>query len=135
MNKNTLISNQNGHINPVFAGKNAYSSQLGQPPCVSVKIIQTGEYFKCHHGESLLSAMIRLGHRGIPVGCVNGGCGVCKVRILEGEDQSMGPASAAHVSHEEFTHGYRLACRVSPLTDIDIEVCQKLYKPFSLNKA
>lgn len=117
-----------------FAVSGACLDSLMNTAAVKVEITQTGDSFGCGTEESLLSAMIRLGKRGIPVGCINGGCGVCKIRILEGEVRPLGPTSAAHVSHEEFSQGYRLACRCAPLADMRIEVCRKLYKPFSLKK-
>jgi 3-phenylpropionate/trans-cinnamate dioxygenase ferredoxin reductase subunit len=99
-------------------------------PKVSVHVVQTGETFPCASDESLLQGMLRLGRKGIPVGCVNGGCGVCKVRILEGQTQPLGPVSRAHVSTEEETQGFTLACRVAPVTAIRLEVAGKFEKPF-----
>ena len=100
-------------------------------PKVQVKIEQTGESYPCAIGESLLQGMLRLGRKGIPVGCVNGGCGVCKVNILEGQTQVLGPVSRAHVSEEEETQGYTLACRVGPANEVRLEVAGKMIKPFS----
>jgi len=96
-----------------------------------VKIDQTGESYSCGTKESLLEGMIRLGKRGIPVGCVNGGCGVCKIHILDGEVAELGPVSRAHVSYEESAQGYTLACRVAPKTQISFEVVGKFEKPFT----
>jgi 3-phenylpropionate/trans-cinnamate dioxygenase ferredoxin reductase subunit len=48
-------------------------------PTVLVEVIDTGEQYLCALDESLLRGMLRLGRQGIPVGCVNGGCGACKV--------------------------------------------------------
>ena len=79
--------------------------------------------------------MLRLGRKGIPVGCVNGGCGVCKVRILDGEIKALGPISRAHVTAQEEALGYTLACRVAPQTPVDLEVAGKLNKPFSKGRA
>lgn len=95
---------------------------------VSVLVEPSGEGFRCAVDESLLQGMLRLGRRGIPVGCVNGGCGVCKVRILAGEVRPLGPMSRAHVSAEEQAAGYALACRVAPLTAVRLEVVGKLEK-------
>ena len=83
-------------------------------PKVQVHIAQTNESFPCAGDESLLKGMLRLGRKGIPVGCVNGGCGVCKVKILEGTTLALGPVSRAHVTAEEQAQGYTLACRVAP---------------------
>jgi 3-phenylpropionate/trans-cinnamate dioxygenase ferredoxin reductase subunit len=99
-------------------------------PKVSVHIAQTDETYVCATSESLLQGMLRLGRKGIPVGCVNGGCGVCKVHVLEGQCQSLGPISRAHVSASEEAHGFTLACRVAPLTPVELEVVGKFEKPF-----
>ena len=102
---------------------------------VQVRIEQTGDSYACGLGESLLSGMLRLGRKGIPVGCVNGGCGVCKVRVLEGAVRALGPVSCAHVNEQEQAQGYTLACRVAPQTPVNLEVAGKLRKPFSKGRA
>ncbi len=99
-------------------------------PKVSVHVTQTNETYACATTESLLTGMLRLGRKGIPVGCVNGGCGVCKVHVLQGLCQSLGPVSRAHVSAEEETRGITLACRVAPLTPVQLVVVGKFEKPF-----
>lgn len=93
-------------------------------------MLQTGENYACATNESLLVGMLRLGRKGIPVGCVNGGCGVCKVRIVSGAVQPLGPVSRAHVSADEEAHGYTLACRVAPGEAVQLEVAARLRKPF-----
>lgn len=100
-------------------------------PKLKVSLEQTGEDYACAIGESLLKGMMRLGRKGIPVGCVNGGCGVCKVRITRGQTQNLGPISRAHVSAQEESDGYTLACRVGPATDVSLTVVGKMSKPFS----
>lgn len=97
---------------------------------VAVTIVQTGERYPCAVDESLLAGMARLGRRGIPVGCLNGGCGVCKVRVLRGEVRKLGPVSRAHVSLEDEQGGYSLACRIAPQGDVELEVSGKMQKPF-----
>jgi len=99
-------------------------------PKVTVTVEQTGESYPCATSESLLQGMLRLGRKGIPVGCVNGGCGVCKVRILEGEVTRLGPVSRAHVSVDEEARGCTLACRVAPATAVRLAVIGKFQKPF-----
>ena len=100
--------------------------------CVQISIVQTGDTYVCATDESLLEGMLRLGRKGIPVGCVNGGCGVCKVRILAGAVRLLGPVSSAHVSAQERANGYTLACRVAPTEAVRLEVAGRLNKPFSL---
>ena len=99
-------------------------------PKVSVHVTQTDETFPCASDESLLQGMLRLGRKGIPVGCVNGGCGICKVRVTDGQCRSLGPISRAHVSAEEEAQGFTLACRVAPVTAVRLEVAGKFEKPF-----
>lgn len=100
-------------------------------PTVNVHVAQTGECYDCATDESLLQGMLRLGRKGIPVGCVNGGCGVCKVRIVEGCVQALGPVSRAHVSADEEAQGYTLACRAAPTAPVRLEVSACLAKTFS----
>lgn len=102
---------------------------------VSVCLAQTGECYPCATDESLLRGMLRLGRKGIPVGCVNGGCGVCRVRILEGRVRPLGPISRAHVSVEDEARGYTLACRVAPVASVRLEVGARLSTPFSRAEA
>lgn len=104
-------------------------------PKFAVHVAQTDETFPCAANESLLQGMVRLGRKGIPVGCVNGGCGVCKVRILAGDIKALGPISRAHVTQDEEGQGYTLACRVAPQTPVQLEVAGKLNKPFSKGRA
>jgi ferredoxin len=100
-------------------------------PKVQVTIAQTGEQYPCAKGESLLMGMLRLGRKGIPAGCVNGGCGVCRIRILEGDVEKLGPISRAHVCEAEEAQGYTLACRVGPCAQaLRLEVAGKLSKRF-----
>ncbi len=103
--------------------------------CGTVTIAQTGERYACAAGESLLAGMAKLGRRGIPVGCLNGGCGVCKVRVLHGAVRKLGPISRAHVSADEEGDGYALACRVVPDGDVELEVAGRLSKPFFCGSA
>ena len=104
-------------------------------PKVSVEIAQSGEIYACATNENLLKGMLKLGRKGIPAGCVSGGCGVCKVRIVSGQVQSCGPISRAHVSIEEEAQGITLACRVTPVTAVRLEVAGRLLKPFSRKPA
>ena len=104
-------------------------------PTLQVHVAQTDECYACTEEESLLRGMLRLGRRGIPVGCVNGGCGVCKVRIVEGSVRALGPVSRAHVSADEEACGYTLACRVAPTAAVRLEVAGRLAKPFSPARA
>lgn len=93
----------------------------------NVLIEDTGETYPCREDRSLLEGMESLRRKGIPVGCRNGGCGVCKVQVLEGTYVSR-VMSRDHVSAEDEAEGRVLACRVKPTSDIRLSVIGKLRK-------
>ncbi|WP_051236391.1 2Fe-2S iron-sulfur cluster-binding protein [Ottowia thiooxydans] len=86
-----------------------------------ITIANTGESFGCTAEQSLLSAMERLGRKGIPVGCRNGGCGVCKVRVREGSFR-MAKMSRAVLSLGEQDSGCTLACKTFPDSALVVEI-------------
>ncbi len=90
-----------------------------------ITIVNSGESFRCPGPQPVLKAMVALGHKGIPSGCHGGGCGVCKVRVVDGEYRTD-PMSRDHVSAEDEAQGIALACRVYPLSDIRLEVLGKM---------
>ena len=92
-----------------------------------VTIIQTGETYMCAIGENLLKGMTLLGRKGIPVGCVNGGCGVCKVQVLQGQYQAR-PISRSHVSEDDQASHQVLACCIVPQTDLQLRVIGRMRK-------
>ena len=94
----------------------------------AVLVVETGEAYLCGSVETLLEGMARLGRKCIPVGCVNGGCGVCKVAIVKGKVRKCGPMSRAHVSEEEELQGVLLACRAMPMSAIELKVIGKMKK-------
>lgn len=96
-----------------------------------IRIDRGEEIFFCRPTESVLQGMGRLGRRGIPVGCVNGGCGVCKIEILTGEFET-GAMSRAHVSEEEERCGIVLACKVFPRSNLVLRVIGKIAKSVGL---
>ncbi|MBV2133336.1 2Fe-2S iron-sulfur cluster binding domain-containing protein [Pseudomonas sp. MAP12] len=81
--------------------------------------------YLCRENETLLRGMLRLGCKGIPVGCLGGGCGVCKIKILKGTVRKLGPMSRAHITVEEEKNGCCLACKVAPVESVEIEVLSK----------
>lgn len=95
-----------------------------------IHLPQTGESYQCGEGETILQGMARIGRKCIPVGCLNGGCGVCKVAIREGTVHQSGCMSRAHISEQEEAQGVVLACRVVPDSELAIEVVGKMRKAF-----
>ena len=92
-----------------------------------VVIEDTGETYRCAETRSLLEGMEVLGRKGIPVGCRNGGCGVCKVEIHRGTYAAR-VMSREHVSEEDERCGRVLACRVRPTSDVSLAVIGKMKK-------
>ena len=92
-----------------------------------VTIAETGETFRCLESRTLLEGMEALGKRGIPVGCRNGGCGVCKVHITDGS-YTKRVMSREYVTEEEEQQGCLLSCRVKPTSDLTLSVVGKMKK-------
>lgn len=90
-----------------------------------ITIAETAERFRCPEDRNVLVGMASLGRRGIPVGCRNGGCGVCKVHITSGQ-VTRKVMSRAHISAEEESAGYALACRIFPQSDVVVAVVGKM---------
>lgn len=89
----------------------------------------SSQRFDCAEGQNVLQGMMLRGRSGIPVGCRGGGCGVCKVRVLEGR-YSTGTMSAGCVSLEERESGMALACKLFPETDLRLAVVGKIARAF-----
>lgn len=96
-------------------------------PKFDICIQDTGEHYPCTDSRSLLEGMEALGRRGIPVGCRNGGCGVCKVQITQGTYVKR-VMSREYVSPEDEQEGRVLACRVRPSSDMALKVIGKMKK-------
>ncbi|MCB2018427.1 MAG: 2Fe-2S iron-sulfur cluster binding domain-containing protein [Hydrogenophaga sp.] len=96
-------------------------------PKYDICIQDTGEHYACTDARSVLEGMEALGRRGIPVGCRNGGCGVCKVHITSGTYVSR-VMSREYVSAEDEREGRVLACRVRPASDLQLRVIGKMKK-------
>lgn len=80
-----------------------------------------GREFVCEESERILIAMERCGIDDIGVGCRGGGCGICRVRVLQGP-YATGKMSSAKVSNTDREAGYALACKLYPAGDLLIEV-------------
>ena len=69
---------------------------------------------ECNAGDNLLE-LARRGNVAIDAPCSgNGSCGKCRVRLLEGQLESL---RSRHISDEEWEIGWRLSCNSKVLTD------------------
>ena len=84
-----------------------------------IEVEGTGLAFGCSPERSLLAGMEEQAKKAIAVGCRGGGCGFCKIRILEGEYETK-KMSVKFVSHSERLDGYALSCRVFPRSDMRV---------------
>ena len=73
----------------------------------------------------LLKSMLANGIDLAPKGCHGGGCGVCKIRILQGTATKL-PMNRRHIGQSEEEQGYSLACRTFPTSDIEFEFIGKV---------
>ncbi|MBP8275619.1 MAG: 2Fe-2S iron-sulfur cluster binding domain-containing protein [Propionivibrio sp.] len=87
----------------------------------TITITNTGEVFRCSDEVNILAAAEHALCREIPVGCRNGGCGACKVRISAGSYQTR-KMNRAVLSAAEEADGFTLACKTYPRSDIAIHV-------------
>lgn len=78
-------------------------------------------------GETILEAGLRAG-LAMPYECRNGGCGVCKGRVLSGQIQ-QGIFQSSALSDAERAQGETLFCCATPLSDLELE-----YQPGSVDR-
>ncbi len=74
---------------------------------------------ECNAGDNLLE-LARRANVAIDAPCSgNGSCGKCKVKLLEGELESV---PSRHISDEEYKEGWRLSCNCKVVGDCTVEV-------------
>jgi len=86
----------------------------------------SAEQFPCSEDENLLQGMQSrcVGTpmlNSIPVGCRGGGCGICRIRVLEGEYEAK-KMSRKHIPERDQLQGIVLACRIYPRSKLIISV-------------
>lgn len=82
--------------------------------------------FACREREDIFKALARTASVPLPRGCRNGGCGICKIRLVEGEVDVTGPQSRRHITLADEYDRVMLGCRTTPRGDICIELTGKL---------
>jgi ferredoxin len=68
----------------------------------------------------------------IPTGCQQGGCGLCKVKVLDGKYSQELVRSHDALSDEELENRYALACCMLPNSDLEIITVED-YQKHELN--
>ena len=92
-----------------------------------ISIENTGENFRCDEDRNVLAAMEQASCHGIPVGCRNGGCGACKVRIISGHYHTR-KMNRAVLSAAEECDGCALACRTYPHSDLFVQALGRAWR-------
>ncbi|HHY68118.1 MAG TPA: 2Fe-2S iron-sulfur cluster binding domain-containing protein [Alicyclobacillus sp.] len=75
-------------------------------------------FFSCTNQQSLLDATRLQGVR-IKYACKVGGCGLCKIKVVEGEYR-RGTCSVSGLPYDERLQNYTLACKTYPTSDMKI---------------
>lgn len=78
--------------------------------------LETGQFFEVESGEAVLDAAIRSQVQ-LPHDCRGGGCGSCRVKIVEGK-VSYEDELPMGLSPEEAAAGYALACQAFGQSDL-----------------
>lgn len=84
-----------------------------------VQWLETGESFEVQAGEAVLAAALRT-RVALPHECQFGGCGSCRVKVVEGAVRYDEFPMA--LTPEEEVEGYALACQAFPKSDLVISV-------------
>jgi ferredoxin len=83
------------------------------------KITFHSESFLCPETMSIIEAA-KVQNAKVPYGCIGGGCGICKMKVVEGQYKLDQEAKNA-LTEEEQKNGYVFLCKTYPLSDIQLE--------------
>lgn len=72
-------------------------------------------------GETVLAGLARSGYA-YRVGCRRGGCGTCKVDLVDGQVTYNATVSSQVLTTDEQAGGVCLSCRAIPVTDTTIRL-------------
>nr|ALV86426.1 hypothetical protein [uncultured bacterium 16] len=86
-----------------------------------IRVADTALSFACREGQSVLAAMSQAGQKCLTVGCRSGGCGVCRVQVVEGEFET-GLMSHSEVCTGDRAKGIVLACQLFPRSELEVRV-------------
>lgn len=84
---------------------------------MSFQVFVADTAFACRADQPVLAAMGDSGQRCVQVGCRSGGCGVCRVEVIEGR-YDCGTMSHAQVDAANRARGVVLACQLYPRSDL-----------------
>lgn len=85
----------------------------------SIVVASDGVTVRAMPGETVLEALSRSGY-GYRTGCTRGGCGICKVDLVDGAVEYTATVSDTVLSAAERDSGTCLTCRAVPVGDVAI---------------
>jgi uncharacterized protein GlcG (DUF336 family)/ferredoxin len=88
---------------------------------VKVTVKDESHEYSCQDFDNALSAA-RKNFIPLPSGCRRGGCGMCKVKVIDGEYDHELLRSKEALSDEELNNRYALACLMYPKSDVQLLV-------------
>ena len=80
----------------------------------NITVLETGESFPCGSEQFVLAAMIHSQKGPVTHGCCGGGCGVCRMKIVQGQYVKAKKMSRAHISVADEENDIVLLCCVQP---------------------
>lgn len=86
-----------------------------------IRVADTALSFACREDQTVLAAMSQAGQKCMTVGCRSGGCGVCRVQVIDGAFET-GLMSRSQVSEDDRARGIVLACQLVPHSELEIRV-------------
>ncbi|MGO1165281.1 MAG: 2Fe-2S iron-sulfur cluster-binding protein [Janibacter sp.] len=72
-------------------------------------------------GDTVLCGLQKAGYA-YTVGCRRGGCGICKIDVLDGDFSYCRPVADTVITAEEIDDGTCLSCRAVPEGDVTIQL-------------
>lgn len=85
-----------------------------------ISVVGDPHSYFCSSGQKVQQALERERDTAIPVGCRQGGCGVCRIKVISGNFKA-GKMSSSHISQEDEEQGIVLCCRIFPRSDLVLE--------------
>lgn len=82
-----------------------------------IEVVNKDIKVKCREDQNALNAIERQSNGKFMVGCRFGGCGFCRVKVLEGTFTQL-PMSASYVSEKDRKDNIVLACRIHPTSPL-----------------
>jgi len=90
-----------------------------------ITIADSNLSFPCKSDESVLASMISFRNGPVTHGCCGGGCGVCRMKVIEGKYEKFKKMSRAHLSETDETDNIVLLCCIQPRSNLLISKGEK----------